>query len=987
MHVADTYTIRLFMRVMSECKGVVFIISWNIDAERALSDDHKAAMEENEPFFLELKVNNQALEVVLDALSFDAVKTMASDALLDANVINTDDEVYQKLYEISGGNPLYLYELVQALVGRLKENGDTGLRDLVNSFSTQRVEEVIFFRLDRLEAQTQTMLKMAAVAGASGGGSGFSIDLLCSLMKASESEAMPGLAIEELQGVFGDGLNDIEEANRALATRVARLVKQLLDGRDFLKIVHDRHSSSFTSEKHHAASIALQNPIVLLAEIDTGAEKADPVEDLKDKYFEFKIGLERKIIYNLMLEDQRESLHDRVASYLERENAAKQRKGSLSAQDLLEEAFHWEHAKIWSTALTCYFRAAVILEGLGAYKGSYRYYTQAFKMYSQLRSASQLSEDPLESLDNSPAACAIPYMMRLLHDEVASFIDEAEQHDYIRRRRALARMLSGDESLLDTIIRMLTKFGQGALTLGESPEVVKTLYYEALQLAFLTWKLPSIMAMIAATQAARHLQQSQKLESLMSSHITTHSMVSQVSSDDEFGLDNFALIFPIISGLASLFRLKRLPDDENHSLERMCYDAMVQFSDLSPEYKMHMIQARTLLHTVASDKADHAEAARLVELIESTYDYDEVSHKLVDVYGNDRVPYTLALHCQTLMLIGQLPSAYKIMNKLLKLLPRITHLHSMGTLAIPLANCLALLGRFDESREVFEMYCTYEQSKPLDSYSFFREVNPLFRTWHSLRLQVLLCAIDGDQEYIETNEVMDKVIARGFMYSDANARPLVTSALSAFGAGLEFLCADTLGLQALLWARYGNHKEPSDDARKASHRLEALNGAAQLLEVGLEYVELQLNMTRSSFKLSFSYFFALLCKMRLLLQRHELRRISQAHNEDAMQVALQIDSLLKECDQVGVESGMSFLSLSALLLRPVVFEDASESEKEETQKRIAAAVQIEGLKLEEVATLQQALPQFWCGEVNHRLPSPSASSASPKAVVEVAHIL
>ena len=54
-------------------------------------------------------------------------------------------------------------------------------------------------------------------------------------------------------------------------------------------------------------------------------------------------------IYNLMLDEQKEYLHDRVASYLESLLTIKENKviESIYAAELYEEGFHWEKAKMW----------------------------------------------------------------------------------------------------------------------------------------------------------------------------------------------------------------------------------------------------------------------------------------------------------------------------------------------------------------------------------------------------------------------------------------------------------------------------------------------------------------------------------------------------------------------------------------------------------------------------------------------------------------
>eukprot|EP01040_Poterioochromonas_malhamensis_P022231 gene22231-26988_t len=223
---------------------------------------------------------------------------------------------------------------------------------------------------------------MASVACASGTSKGFSLEMIATMLKGNY-EAFGGDFLDAVVDVFFEA----EETKRIMKT-LSVLVKSLIDAGEFLKIVHGRNRGSFSSSEK---SIDIRPPtiddLMALEPEALSAENAEDkiYEEYKDMFFDFKIGLERNMIYELMLEEQKESLHDRVATFLEKNNTVREHRMMLSSNDLLEEAFHWERAKVWTNALTCYYRAATILEGLGAFQGSYRYYASGFRCFTSLQ--------------------------------------------------------------------------------------------------------------------------------------------------------------------------------------------------------------------------------------------------------------------------------------------------------------------------------------------------------------------------------------------------------------------------------------------------------------------------------------------------------------------------------------------------------------------------------------------------------------------------
>jgi class 3 adenylate cyclase len=1004
VHLSDAYSMQLFTTLLRQGRGINFLITWNLDLERSLPEEQKLVVEENAKVFEDFK-SEKIIEVPIVPLTFESLKAMISGVLLKDNIFVSNDEIFKRLAEITGGNPLYAYELAKAIVDKYKcstaagnvgeHNGNDSMLEIIDSFKAHRVEEVIFYRLDRLEPKTQMLLKLASVACASGSSKGFSLELLATMLKGNY-DAFGGNFLDQLVDVF----YELEETKKIMKI-LAVLVKSLVDSGEFLKFLHDRNRTSFSSETSIVSNTSILDDLMMLRPEALAEESAEDkiYEEFKDLSFDFKIGLERNMIYELMLEDQKESLHDRVATFLEKKNSARDSRMILSSNDLLEEAFHWERAKIWTNALSCYYRAALALEELGAFTGSYRYYAAGFRCFTNLQKT--MGENLLSMLNCDDSSRLVSLMMRIPHKGLEALISVEECNEYVRYRHAIYRVVAGDESLLTIIVRTITKFAQGAGTLEKNVQITLTLYREALQLIFFTWKhrylqdmySGQLQHMISATAVAK--QQTANAQDADATRTneeiaqdkpipSTHSSISVSSHQlekqeiEKFGLPDIQLIFPVLSGIASMFRMRRIPDDEMHSKESLFYDAMVVFASQSSDHLEHQLQAMCLLHSLALESENYGEAQSLIEKITVFYDYDKYSAILVSIYGNDRVPYTLAVHAQLLILLGQLPSATLIMQSLMQLVPRIVHLHSMGILAISLSTALIVMGRVEDACRVFEHYYSYEQSKPKEAYSFFRDTNPVMATWHKLYSQTLLLASTsassgtmecsaipqtspvaaGLVQLLETDEVMDKIVQKEYFFLTGEKRPLLFDALASFGACLEYIAAEILSMMALIRIKYifdlllASPEVSSDEVKQAEVKLR-IEETKNILNLAVEYIDLGIHVASLSNKLKFPYLLAVLAKVKILLQIDSFHGlVEEAMKEHSFlsasndvkiaengNIFLSITTenmeqsvalLLQEIEVKGAKFQMPFMSFAAVILSDVIFGDESSKNRFET---------------------------------------------------------
>lgn len=139
----------------------------------------------------------------LKPLGLAATKIIATRIFESNDVFDVEDAVYEKLYTMSGGNALFLYELAKAMLEWYHNSLDDGLASEMNSnnnsinnnansnnpntlngpttitisppkkmsfsdaiqdFRTTRIEEVICYRFDQFDTAAQLLLKLASVA-------------------------------------------------------------------------------------------------------------------------------------------------------------------------------------------------------------------------------------------------------------------------------------------------------------------------------------------------------------------------------------------------------------------------------------------------------------------------------------------------------------------------------------------------------------------------------------------------------------------------------------------------------------------------------------------------------------------------------------------------------------------------------------------------------------------------------------------------------
>jgi predicted ATPase len=130
----------------------------------------------------------------LPPLSHAAGRKLLAKIFADAGLMEVDNAVLDKLHSLSAGSPLYAAELAKSICDRYVHREDhkelsgaacsVQLSSIIDGMRTDRIEEVVHFRFDKLTEQCQLVLKMAAVAAVNG--SHFTLPMLKYILDSSD---------------------------------------------------------------------------------------------------------------------------------------------------------------------------------------------------------------------------------------------------------------------------------------------------------------------------------------------------------------------------------------------------------------------------------------------------------------------------------------------------------------------------------------------------------------------------------------------------------------------------------------------------------------------------------------------------------------------------------------------------------------------------------------------------------------------------------
>lgn len=729
--------------------------------------------------------------------------------------------------------------------------------DVIQDFRTTRIEEVICYRFDQFDTAAQLLLKLASVACANGGV--FSLRLLTHMIQDDGSSGgafscLHSASVDAYEeGISkksndGDtfGFEEDEGSDVAGGTVMVATLNSLLTNNEFIMVVKKRQESSSASirvlQSMHMASGSAQS---LFDDADEEGDEQDdqvgelslspmrvgtnphlrnqpkagansthysPLQDpavaLGKLSFDFKIRLEQSTIYDLMLDEQKQALHERVASFLELE-ASQRSDTPATSTELHEEGFHWERATGWSSAMSCYYRSAMLLDEVGAFEDSLIPLSAAYRMLNAMRNEAGVTED----FQFAPAS----FQAIFCHGKV----QEENEHIQALKKSDIVRIFGGDSTLLELGLNVLIRLAQTSFSISDSPEVTSKLYEDALQLIMLTWNWKDALALNQDLGKNLGLADGtlDDIDPSNPSPVPHHPVTSSpsklmrgkthtsdISEVSNFGLQDPTIVFPILAGIAALYRNKQLKDDKQRTKESTLHDLALVLARTSPDYLPHLICAMSLQRTLLFELGKLKESITMADGIVSMYNEQLHGPQLIKAYGNNRVPYTIMMHVQLLRIMGYLNKSINVMNDVLETLPEMTHLHSVGITVYPILSVFLLEGSQMHALQVFRSYLALEKDR--GGYNFFKDVNALFLEALETAVTYEMFMEKRDLSYFITHcetaasqNIEARVLNKDFLPTDRKSRNRVYDTLTNFGTAVEHCCGFLLLLKARMTSK------------------------------------------------------------------------------------------------------------------------------------------------------------------------------------------
>jgi class 3 adenylate cyclase len=350
--------------------------SWTVDVYEQLNG---SPTESGYPIFQRFDDPRRFKLMDIMPLEREALDELAEE-MMGSNIGHLE---VNRIFDASGGNPLYAIELVKTL---MSTQGITSAASVANGESSpsvdtktkmemnHRVEEIICFRLDKLSSPLQTVLKAAAVASSSG--KAFDAVVISFILQehdyfAEESKGTPkfrDLHAFDFDSFSGNNITQVEEA-----------LEELVSNGDFIRFVMeteedegDVNDSNSVDSPGYSAKVPTKHRRVSI----TGE-----VSGMGDgMLMEFKIPVEQATIYGLIVDEQKEYFHERVALFCIRHMSLTYGKSQDTAM-IAEEAYHWEHSSLWSRALSSYLKLGEIQRRHGDERAWLQCIYRAAKMY------------------------------------------------------------------------------------------------------------------------------------------------------------------------------------------------------------------------------------------------------------------------------------------------------------------------------------------------------------------------------------------------------------------------------------------------------------------------------------------------------------------------------------------------------------------------------------------------------------------------------
>ena len=691
------------------------------------------------------------LRLDLAHLDRDSTKALIKDSFASHGV-QLDDEALEKVYNITGGNLLYAYEVTRSIneQNRGTMTGDQ-IGDAIAALRCNRIEEVIYHRFDQLNAACQLLLKTASVAGANG--SSFTFDLLLHVLGNSDD----GIVQHSTQSSLGS-----EEGLSSALMEILRKDEFLTFAEHTAQRIAPRFNAAAAAaadaegDGEHDSSAFMEASMDSMLTRDEGAaSRMKSNVDLRSCSFEFGIRLEQLTIYGMLLDDQKEYLHEKVASYYF--NFSVQPEAEISGPVLCEEGFHWQKACAWAASMSCYLRASEKLRAAGDIYIQRNYLLTAYSMFRSMCDDAgfmherSLNLHQLEALiadssssTNSPFVVGGEHAAAMRQHRPRRFSSIEDDGSFAAERSAslltiesIYQIFGGDSDDLNYGLKVHIRLAQMNLLLYQDQEFTSKVLDDALQILLLS-KNPYILNSkhfmrslfnhaggsgsgsehkdeihaVAGSPGARAgglgcvataewADGASTIQSggggggsgtAVGGPGTNASNRKKSTGGKLFCLRNYsAFCFPIVSAYIQLNSWSpRCTAMQMEKALLVCEEALELAA--REETDIFTIQLRCQEIMLRINEGNLLDAAASFRLLSKMYISSRHHNKLIALFGMDCVVQTMGNIVPYLVLHGDFDRAVRIADQQMQLIGKIKHNQSLAAAIIPLCCALVQMG-------------------------------------------------------------------------------------------------------------------------------------------------------------------------------------------------------------------------------------------------------------------------------------------------------
>ena len=586
----------------------------------------------------------------------------------DCRIIDHPD-VHEKLFQLCGGMTHATARLANTFCTQYKKDkedveskSDDDFLEYMRLFldgTPTDFEEIIWYRIDQMKPEEQMLLKIASVAGFDQ--YSFSQNLLETVLLAVSRSENASMDAEDSVG----GLDEEEDEFR-VPSSVGGDVPTSVG-------ISDESQFSYIFQGDYFEQIL--DSLVAHNFLDEVNVEMSDLSSMDAVIYRFRNNHERKVINDLMLNDQKKRTHFEVAAYYSAsfhrggggDSLGENDSSSLSTDITSVSntnwevfhviALHYDLAEVPIPAMLHYYDSSASLASLGVRDKAHGRLLSAYLMLEKiLHQASSLDVKVEESLEQRRHIAG--QMIRTiggdqLKDNVKVLTKLTKEH--------LRVAFDGDIFAFKKSLVVLQKFGQSVGTIEKEGYLFGSeLYIQAILLLLLvleddtltnlTSSLDSFLGLeklgIAPMKGGTRKDESPDVSSSVSS--------GDSCFQDLFDIDDLSISFPAFSGLLTFYRDS--PIGANQVQETFLANLFVAVTEEANQM-IHVLRTKCILSHLYLKHGNITKALEECEDIKEMYDHDRYSLELVNTYGMDWPLVCVATMASTYLFKGKFIAA------------------------------------------------------------------------------------------------------------------------------------------------------------------------------------------------------------------------------------------------------------------------------------------------------------------------------------------